>query len=233
MNEDAGTLAREARVADLKIPAGDVSLDAELRIPDGARGVVVFAHGAGSSRLSPRNRYVAETLRGHGLGTLLFDLLTHEEEEADFSTARLRFDIDLLAERLVRASGWLVEEIPHGMPFGYFGASTGAAAALVAAAYLGPEVAAVVSRGGRPDLAGDTLERVKSPTLLLVGGRDDLVLALNRSALERLSCEKRLEVVPGATHLFEEPGALAEVARRASEWFGEYFPRGTAGKERP
>jgi pimeloyl-ACP methyl ester carboxylesterase len=233
MNEDTGTLSRDARVADLKIPAGDVSLDAELRIPDGALGVVVFAHGAGSSRLSPRNRYVAEALRQNGLGTLLFDLLTHEEEEADFSTAHLRFDIDLLAERLIRASGWLVEEIPHGMPFGYFGASTGAAAALVAAAYLGPEVGAVVSRGGRPDLAGDTLERVKSPTLLLVGGQDELVLALNRAALDRLRCEKRLEIVPGATHLFEEPGALAEVARRASEWFGGHLRREPAGKERP
>jgi alpha-beta hydrolase superfamily lysophospholipase len=233
MSDDTGILPREIPGAELKIPAGDVILDGELRIPEDARGVVVFAHGAGSSRLSPRNRYVAETLRRNGLGTLLFDLLTHEEEEADFTTARLRFDIDLLAERLIRASGWVVEEIPAGMPFGYFGASTGAAAALVAAAYLGPEVAAVVSRGGRPDLAGDTLERVKSPTLLLVGGLDELVLALNRAAFERLRCEKRLGVVPGATHLFEEPGALAEVARRASDWFGERLRREAAGKERP
>ena len=233
MKDDIGTISRETVPAALKIPAGDVRLDGELTIPEGAKGVVVFAHGAGSSRLSPRNRYVAEALREHGLGTLLFDLLTPEEEEADFTTARLRFDIDLLAERLIRASGWLVEEIPPGTPFGYFGASTGAAAALVAAAYLGPEVAAVVSRGGRPDLAGDNLERVQSPTLLLVGGRDELVLALNRAALGRLRCEKRLEVVPGATHLFEEPGALAEVARRASAWFGEHLRREPAGEKKP
>lgn len=217
MKNETDTIPGEA--AELKIPAGDVRLGAELHIPERAQGIVVFAHGAGSSRLSPRNRYVADTLRERGLGTLLFDLLTPEEEEADFPTAHLRFDIDLLAERLIRASGWLVEEIPHGMPFGYFGASTGAAAALVAAAYLGPEVRAVVSRGGRPDLAGDNLERVKSPTLLLVGGRDEIVLELNRAALERLGGEKRLEVIPGATHLFEEPGALADVARRASDWF--------------
>jgi pimeloyl-ACP methyl ester carboxylesterase len=213
------------REAELTIPAGDVQLGAELRIPENAQGVVAFAHGAGSSRLSPRNRYVAEALRGRGLGTLLFDLLTPEEEQADFETAELRFDIDLLAERLIRASGWLVEEIPHGMPFGYFGASTGAAAALVAAAYLGPEVGAVVSRGGRPDLAGGNLARVKSPTLLLVGGNDEVVLELNRAALDRLGGEKRLEIIPGATHLFEEPGALAEVARRASDWFVRHLSR--------
>ena len=213
------------REAELTIPAGDVRLGAELHIPEKAQGVVAFAHGAGSSRLSPRNRYVAEVLRGRGLGTLLFDLLTPEEEQADFATAQMRFDIDLLAERLIRASGWLVEEIPHGMPFGYFGASTGAAAALVAAAYLGPEVGAVVSRGGRPDLAGDNLARVKSPTLLLVGGRDEVVLELNRAALERLAGEKRLEIIPGATHLFEEPGALAEVARRAADWFVRHLSR--------
>ncbi len=231
VNNEMDTIPRDTQVAELKIPAGDVQLEGELLIPDRAQGVVVFAHGAGSSRHSPRNRYVAGVLRDHGLGTLLFDLLTAEEEQTDFHTARLRFDIDLLAERLIRASGWLVEEIPHGLPFGYFGASTGAAAALVAAAYLGSDVGAVVSRGGRPDLAGDALDRVKTPTLLLVGGRDELVLTLNRAAFDRLTGEKRLEIIPGATHLFEEPGALAEVARQASEWFGRHLrPAPIAGK---
>ena len=227
------TISGDAAGLSLKIPAGEVQLDAELTIPDGATGVVVFAHGAGSSRLSLRNRSVAETLRESGLGTLLFDLLTREEEVEDFASARLRFDIDLLAERLIRASGWLVEEIPKTMRFGYFGASTGAAAALVAAACLGSEVAAVVSRGGRPDLAGSALERVSSPTLLIAGGHDDVVRELNRAALDRLRCEKRLDVVPGATHLFEEPGALADVARRAADWFGERLRGGGAGEERP
>jgi dienelactone hydrolase len=227
--ERGNSPALEAEGVDLVIPAGEVSLGGELQLPGRALGVVVFAHGSGSSRHSPRNQYVARSLRQKGLGTLLFDLLTPEEEQEDFRTARLRFDIDFLAERLIRASGWLIEEIPKGTPVGYFGASTGAAAALVAAAYLGPDVKAVVSRGGRPDLAGEALPRVTAPTLLLVGGRDETVLQLNRAALDRLHCEKRLEIVPGATHLFEEPGALEKVAGSASEWFQRYLK--SAGEE--
>jgi pimeloyl-ACP methyl ester carboxylesterase len=157
---------------------------------------------------------------------MLFDLLTAEEEQADFRTGVLRFDIDMLAERLIRAAGWVVEEIPPDMPLGFFGASTGAAAALVAAAYLGREVSAVVSRGGRPDLAGSVLERVAAPTLLIVGGADDAVLPLNRVAFEKLACEKLLHVVPGAGHLFEEPGALGEVADQAAAWFGRHLRAG-------
>jgi putative phosphoribosyl transferase len=220
-------------VVERRIPAGDVTLIGELQLPDRASGVVVFAHGSGSSRHSPRNQYVARMLRENRLGTLLFDLLTPEEEQQDFHTARLRFDIDFLAERLIRASKWLVEEIPKGMPIGYFGASTGAAAALVAAAYLGPEVKAVVSRGGRPDLAGEALPRVMAPTLLLVGGRDESVLQLNRAALDQLHCVKQLQIVPGATHLFEEPGALEKVARSASDWFQLYLETSGEGREAP
>lgn len=218
--------------AERRIPAGDISLRGDLQLPERASGVVVFAHGSGSSRHSPRNQYVARVLRENRLGTLLFDLLTPDEEQEDFRTARLRFDIDFLAERLIRASGWLVEEIPKGMSIGYFGASTGAAAALVAASYLGPEVKAVVSRGGRPDLAGEALPRVTAPTLLLVGGRDETVLELNRAAFDRLHCVKQLQIVPGASHLFEEPGALEKVAQSASDWFRLYLNPG-AGTEAP
>jgi putative phosphoribosyl transferase len=209
--------------SEVRIPAGDVSLDGEIRIPDRAAGIVMFVHGSGSGRFSPRNVFVAEALRERGLGTVLFDLLTPEEEAEDFEAGRLRFDIDLLAERLIRAAGWVAEETPPGLPLGFFGASTGAAAALVAASYLGREVGAVVSRGGRPDLAGGALERIVAPTLLIVGGADGGVLALNRSAFERLACEKRLHVVPGAGHLFEEPGALAEVAGEAAGWFTRHL----------
>lgn len=213
----------EAEGRELFLRIGDVSLGGELELPGRTLGVVAFAHGSGSSRHSPRNQYLARFLRQRGLGTFLFDLLTPEEERQDFRSARLRFDIDLLAERLIRASGWLAGEIPAGMGIGYFGASTGAAAALVAAAYLGPEVKAVVSRGGRPDLAGDALPRVMAPTLLLVGGHDETVLQLNRAALDRLHGEKQLEIIPGATHLFEEPGALENVASAASEWFHRFL----------
>jgi putative phosphoribosyl transferase len=209
--------------SEVRIPAGDVSLDGEIRIPDRATGIVMFVHGSGSGRFSPRNVFVAEALRERGLGTVLFDLLTPEEEAEDFEAGRLRFDIDLLAERLIRAAGWVAEETPPGLPLGFFGASTGAAAAFVAASYLGREVGAVVSRGGRPDLAGRALERIVAPTLLIVGGADGGVLALNRSAFERLACEKRLHVVPGAGHLFEEPGALAEVAEEAAGWFTRHL----------
>ena len=208
---------------EVRIPAGALLLPGELRVPDGARGVVVFAHGSGSSRLSPRNREVATALRSSGrLGTLLFDLLTPEEDRDD---AR-RFDIALLTERLLSATRWLLGESPvSGMSLGYFGAST-AAAALSAAATPGSTVRAIVSRGGRPDLAGDLLRRVTAPTLLIVGGADTRVLGLNEEALRAAgSSEKRLEVVPGATHLFEEPGAMAQVASLSAAWFDRYLTR--------
>jgi putative phosphoribosyl transferase len=203
------------------IPAGAVRLAADLEVPRGAAAVVVFAHGSGSSRLSPRNRFVASELRAAGLATLLMDLLTEDEEEWDErSGGGLRFDIPLLAARLEAASEWVAAEAAlAGMKLGLFGASTGAAAALVAAAGLAGMVGAVVSRGGRPDLAGPALEMVKAPTLLIVGGLDEVVIELNREAMDRLRCETRLEIVAGATHLFEEPGTLAEVARLAAGWF--------------
>jgi len=204
---------------EVRIPAGDATLTGELRVPEGSRGVVVFAHGSGSGRLSPRNRFVASALCDDGLGTLLFDLLTPEEGEIDFDTAHLRFDIRFLAERLERATRWLLAERPEIAPVGYFGASTGAAAALVAAARLPAAIGAIVSRGGRPDLAGDALSAVAAPTLLIVGEQDPAVLAENEAALAQLRVENRLHVVAGATHLFEEPGTLEEVAREAVAWF--------------
>lgn len=213
----------------VRIRAGGVALEGNLAIPPGATGVVAFAHGSGSSRYSPRNRAVAGALREGGLATLLLDLLTAEEEAVDDETAHLRFDIDLLADRLVDATDWLGEaEETRGLPVGYFGASTGGGAALVAAARRPNVVRAVVSRGGRPDLAGAALARVRAPTLLIVGGADHVVLELNGEALERLRCEKKLEVVTGATHLFEEPGALEEVARLARDWFLRHLAQGTA-----
>lgn len=185
-----------------------------------SRGLVIFAHGSGSGRHSPRNRLVAATLQDAGLATLLFDLLSEEEEEIDQRTAQLRFDIRLLAGRLVAVTDWAMQQADvGGLPVGYFGASTGAAAALVAAAARPAAVAAVVSRGGRPDLAAETLAAVEAPTLLIVGGRDEPVLGLNRLALERMHCPREIALVPGATHLFEEPGALEEVARLATAWF--------------
>lgn len=189
-------------------------------MPESARGVVLFAHGSGSGRHSPRNRQVADVLRGAGLATLLIDLLTQDEEAEDVRTGHLRFDIGLLAERLAGATGWLKESPDtRALRIGYFGASTGAGAALVAAAKLPKDVGAVVSRGGRPDLAGDALGRVRAPTLLIVGGNDHRVIEMNEEAMDRLRSEKRLEIVPGATHLFEEPGTLDEVARLAADWF--------------
>ncbi|NUW43267.1 dienelactone hydrolase family protein [Nonomuraea rhodomycinica] len=207
---------------------GGVRLDADLALPPGPagrpHGLVLFAHGSGSSRHSPRNRHVAERLRAAGLATLLADLLTLEEEREDAVTRELRFDIGLLARRLEALSDWAQTDArTEGLPTGLFGASTGAAAALVTAASLPDRVHAVVSRGGRPDLAGERLGRVRQPTLLIVGGADPLVLDLNRQAMERLAGEKRLEIVPGATHLFEEPGALDEVARLATAWFSAYL----------
>ena len=199
-----------------------VRLDGTLALPADARGIVLFAHGSGSSRHSPRNTHVARVLNDAGIGTLLFDLLTASEDR----TYETRFDIALLASRLLAATDWIGREpAAAGSPLGYFGASTGAAAALRAAAAVGPRVAAVVSRGGRPDLAGpDARVRVTAPTLLIVGGRDEVVLELNREAHSLLSCEKSLHVVPGATHLFEEPGALEQVARAATEWFLRWLP---------
>jgi dienelactone hydrolase len=208
----------------VRVPAGRVSLEGDLVIPPIARGVVLFAHGSGSSRHSPRNRYVAEQLQRAGLATLLVDLLTLEEEAADLRTAHLRFDIGLLADRLVAASDWLGEqEATRKLRVGLFGASTGGGAALVAAAEQPKRVSAVVSRGGRPDLAGPALERVQAPTLLIVGGRDEQVIELNRAAMAHLRAENRIEVVPGATHLFEEPGALERVAEMAASWFQCYL----------
>ncbi|MBX6365403.1 MAG: dienelactone hydrolase family protein [Gemmatimonadetes bacterium] len=202
------------------IEAAGVALAGDLVVPPNARGVVLFAHGSGSSRHSPRNRHVAAELHDGGLGTLLLDLLTEDEEAVDIHTAHLRFDIPLLAERLTGAIDWLAQEpTTRDLPLGLFGASTGAAAALTAAAARPERVGAVVSRGGRPDLAGDALPRVRAPTLLIVGGLDYPVIALNQEALARLRCEKELVIVPGATHLFEEPGTLDEVARLAREWF--------------
>jgi dienelactone hydrolase len=208
----------------VRVGAGGVVLDGGFAVPDGARGVVLFAHGSGSSRHSPRNRFVAEALREGALATLLLDLLTPEEEAADARTRQLRFDIALLAERLVGAIDWLAHQAAaRGLPVGLFGASTGGGAALVAAAERPDAVGAVVSRGGRPDLAGDALPMVRAPSLLIVGGDDEAVLGLNRRAMARMSAPVTLEIVPGATHLFEEPGALERVARLARGWFVRYL----------
>ena len=208
----------------VRVSAGRASLEGTLAVPDGARGIVLFAHGSGSSRHSPRNRYVAGALRQGGLGTLLMDLLTPQEEAVDVRTRELRFDITLLAERLAGATDWLAEQ-PDTRPLrvGYFGASTGGGAALVAAAERPDAVGAVVSRGGRPDLAGEALPLVRAPTLLIVGGNDVPVIAMNEDAMARMETEVRLEIIPGATHLFEEPGALEEVARLAREWFTRHL----------
>lgn len=205
----------------LRIPAGQTHIEGMLALPESAQGLVLFAHDSGSSRHSPRNNYVAQVLRDAGIGTLLMDLLT-PEEDADYQT---RFDIPLLTDRLLAATGW-IESQPEvqGLPVGYFGASTGAAAALQAAAVRGDEIGAVVSRGGRPDLAGThALHLVRCPVLLLVGGRDEVVIDLNQDALEQLTCPRELVIVPGATHLFEEAGTLEEVARQAAAWFGRHL----------
>lgn len=211
---------------EVRIPAGrsrldgepQAELDGDLSMPGDARGIVVFAHGSGSSRHSPRNRQVAATLQQAGLATLLMDLLTPDEEQVDLRTRALRFDIGLLAERLIAATDWLGSRPDvRGLAVGYFGASTGAACALVAAAER--PAAAVVSRGGRPDLAGDALAHVRAPTLLIVGGHDEPVIDLNRQAMAQMSAETQLEIVPGASHLFSEPGALEQVAELATDWF--------------
>jgi putative phosphoribosyl transferase len=206
-----------------RIPIGRAELEGDLRTPQRPGAVILFAHGSGSSRHSPRNRYVAEALGHGGFATVLLDLLTPDEERADMRTGHLRFDIGLLAERLAIATDWLRHDsLMSGLHVGYFGASTGAAAALVAASQRSDIVFAVVSRGGRPDLAGAALRGVAAPTLLIVGGKDVPVIAFNREALPSLPVESRLEIVPGATHLFEEPGALEEVARLARGWFERY-----------
>jgi putative phosphoribosyl transferase len=215
-----GSAASQGEERLVRVAAGRVMLEGNLSLPEGTRGIVLFAHGSGSSRHSSRNRYVARLLNEAKLATLLVDLLTAEEEAVDLRTAHLRFDIGLLAERLVGATDWLARhpETRH-LRIGYFGASTGAAAALVAAAERPDAVGAVVSRGGRPDLAGPALPLVRAPTLLIVGGNDFQMIELNRAASEQLRCEKQLVIVPGAAHLFEESGALDEVARLAREWF--------------
>jgi len=202
------------------IPLKSAKLGGALDLPGDALGLVIFAHGSGSSRHSPRNQYVAGVLREARVGTLLFDLLTAEEEQAEAYTRHLRFDIPFLANRLVEATRWALDEVTsRDLNAGYFGSSTGAAAALVAAAKIPEQISAVVSRGGRPDLAGDALRRVCAPTLLIVGGNDLEVLTLNEEAYGNLQCEKALRRVPGASHLFEEPGTLEVVAQMASEWF--------------
>jgi dienelactone hydrolase len=207
-------------MSEVQIHAGRAALSGNLDIPEGAAGLVVFAHGSGSSRHSPRNQFVARTLNNAGLGTLLFDLLTQDEEAIDMQTRELRFNIRLLAERLVHATKWAKQQVQtRDLRIGYFGSSTGGAAALVAAAGNPQAVGAVVSRGGRPDLAGEALPKVQAPTLLIVGSNDDIVIELNEQARDKMSCEVKLEIIPGATHLFEEPGALEKVAKLASDWF--------------
>jgi putative phosphoribosyl transferase len=213
-------------MTEVQIPAGRAVLSGNLTIPENAIALVLFAHGSGSSRHSPRNQFVARTINRAGLGTLLFDLLTPEEEALDIHTREHRFNISLLVERLVRATTWAGQQAQtRDLRIGYFGSSTGGAAALVAAADLPQDVGAVVSRGGRPDLAGDALPRVQAPALLIVGGNDDTVIELNKMARDQIRCEVQLEIIPCATHLFEEPGALEQVARLASDWFSLHLTR--------
>ena len=207
-------------MTDVQISAGRAALSGSLTIPENSEAIVLFAHGSGSSRHSPRNQSVARTLNRAVLGTLLFDLLTSEEEALDIHTREHRFNISLLAQRLVNATKWVRrQEQTRNFQVGYFGSSTGGAAALVAAAELQEHAGAVVSRGGRPDLAGDALPKVQAPTLLIVGGNDDVVIELNEMARDQMRCEVKLEIIRGATHLFEEPGALEQVAKLASAWF--------------
>lgn len=227
------TIAKQSRVEDrpAHIPFEGITLEADLSLPSDARGLVLFAHGSGSSRFSRRNRVVARKLQEVGFATLLLDLLTSEEERAEALTRHLRFDIDMLSVRLTAVTNWAVaQRTLDGLPVGYFGASTGAAAAIVAAAAVPQLVGAVVSRGGRPDLAGNALERLRAPTLLIVGGADTVVMDLNRKALRRLRCVAGLEIVPLAGHLFEESGALEKVSELAQSWFTEYLVDGYKGR---
>jgi putative phosphoribosyl transferase len=217
-------------VTPVSIPLEGMVLHGDLRISDDARGLVIFVHGSGSSRFSPRNRHVAEELNKMGLATVLLDLLTDEEQKIDAETMQYRFDIPLLATRSTLVAGWAQRQHEmEGLPIGLFGASTGAAAALITAAEMQEQIAAVVSRGGRPDLAEDALDKVKAPTLLIVGGEDETVLALNKKAMAQMRCITKLHVVPGATHLFEEPGALERVAAAAGEWFVKCMEKSAAG----
>jgi putative phosphoribosyl transferase len=217
--------SKQTHSRDMRVPIGSAAMQGDLTVPVEALGVVLFAHGSGSSRHSPRNRYVAAALNESRLATLLIDLLTEREEQLDLQTRHLRFDIPLLAERLTAAVDWLSDDdSTRDLGLGCFGASTGAAAALHAAAERPDRVRAVVSRGGRPDLAEPVLHRVHAPTLLIVGGADLPVIEMNRHALAMLRAERRLDIVPGATHLFEEPGALEQVAALAREWFLQYLP---------
>jgi putative phosphoribosyl transferase len=216
----------------IQVMVGPVMLEGNLHLPADARGIVLFAHGSGSSRHSPRNRFVAGVLQAGGLATLLIDLLTSDEERIDARTAHLRFDIELLADRLAGAAAWLKQQPDtRDLQIGCFGASTGGGAALLTAAQHPNLVEAVVSRGGRPDLAGPALPRVEAPTLLIVGGHDTPVIRMNEQAFAQLRCAKRLEIVPGATHLFEEPGALEQVARLARDWFSHYLAPGSQQRE--
>jgi dienelactone hydrolase len=216
----------EQEMNEIRIPAGRAILAGSLIVPPNAAALVLFAHGSGSSRHSPRNQFVAHTLNVAGLGTLLFDLLMPEEEALDIHTREYRFNISLLAERLIHATKWVAaQEQTRDLRIGYFGSSTGGAGALVAAAELSHDVGAVVSRGGRPDLAGDALPKVRAPTLLIVGGNDDIVIELNEMARNQMRCDVKLEIIPGATHLFEEPGALEKVAKLARDWFGAHLAR--------
>jgi putative phosphoribosyl transferase len=219
-------MVTEVQRQEIQIPAGNVRLKGDLSIPPHAEGLVIFAHGSGSSRKSSRNRFVAQILQEQNLATLLFDLLTEQEEQEEYFTRHLRFDIPLLAHRLAIVSMHAAERVETlEFPQGFFGASTGAAAALVAATLQGVNVKAVVSRGGRPDLAGEALPRVLAPTLLIVGGDDVPVIGLNQQAMDRMErCEKDLIIVPGASHLFEEPGTLQEAATLAADWFARYVP---------
>ena len=220
-------------MTEVHIPAGRALLSGNLTIQENSEALLLFAHGSGSSRHSPRNQFVARTLNRTGLGTLLFDLLTPEEEALDIYTRAHRFNIGLLAERLAYATKWAGQQKEtRDQRIGYFGSSTGGAAALVAAAEFTQEVRAVVSRGGRPDLAGDALPKVKAPTLLILGGNDETVVELNEMARDRMHCEVKLEIIPGATHLFEEPGALEQVAKLAGDWFVNHIGAGSAGRPR-
>jgi putative phosphoribosyl transferase len=222
MNTTTGSLVARP----VRLELADATLYGDLTLPSDARGLVIFAHGSGSSRHSSRNRAVAEVLQHAQLGTLLLDLLTEDEERTDTVTAEFRFDIPLLGDRVVAAVDWAATHAAtESLPAGLFGASTGAAAALIAAAQRPSSVHAVVSRGGRPDLAFDLLEGVTAPTLLIVGGRDEVVIELNRKAFERMNAPKELQIVPGATHLFEEPGALKQVAQLARDWFVKHLSR--------
>lgn len=221
---------RAGTIEAVEVPVGATTLNADLRVPPSAKGLVIFAHGSGSSRFSTRNRQVAEFLGDRGFATLLLDLLTSQEEAIDVQTAEYRFDIARLGPRVSAAADWAATRADLGaLRIGCFGASTGAAAALIAAAERPATIAAVVSRGGRPDLAGDALGRVEAPTLLIVGGHDEPVIEMNRDAMRQMHAHVELEIVPGATHLFEEPGTLEQVAGLAAGWFARYLRGGTSG----